>query len=517
LAPPLFHGLLPALIFTMAAGAAAEQTKPILLDSGLSPEQVEQKPYREYVRECLDLLIEHGTDRYGEVKSPILVNILDVRTRECPENPLRLDEPWRVIRRGRRGPAGANLYPDQPTIRAMKALSRITGDARYTDAAEAYLRYYLENLVDEKGFFWWGWHRHYDVYRDTMTGHSGNHHEIHVQQAAWPLLWEIDPEATRREIEAVWQWHIVDKETGECNRHGDGKHGCDFAMSGGEMLCAFAFLYQKSGEPVWLDRARLLADYYWNARHPETQLIPNRPNAGQHRFDGGHFDTSITGFLCHRLLAASRLAGEPSFGEQAVVYLKAYARLGYDQQAGRYWGSLKLDGTPVHGPRVRGGYGQYEPRGHIDMWEPYAAGYENPIYTAQTYALAAEHTGDESLLMAARRWADSMRRDFPPRSCNENGWYQGYCTDWAPHGTYAGLYGRTISFFLHMARITGDGQYAHFAREVAREAVSKLYYKGLLRGHPGKPYYESIDGVGYLLLALVELDEQTRGTGEKLQ
>lgn len=489
------------------AAWAAEPSAEKCLDSGLAPEEVEQKPYRQYVRECLDLLIEHGTDRYGAVRSPILVNILDVRTRDCPEDPQPLDEAWRVIRRGRRAPAGANLYPDQPIIRTMVALSRLTGDPRYANAADACLRHYLANLVDEKGFFWWGWHRHYDVFRDQMTGHSGNHHEIHIQQAIWPVLWEVDREAVCSEIEAIWQWHIVDKQSGECNRHGDGRHGCDFAMSGGEILAAFAFLHNRTNDELWLQRAKLVADYYWDARHEKTQLIPNRPNAGSDRFDGGHFDSSITGFLCHRLFTASRLTGQPVFARQAVCYLKAFARYGYDEQAKRYWGSLKLDGTPVRGPRVRGGYGQYEPRGYIDMWEPYVAGYENPIYTAQTYALAAELTEDDELRLAARRWAESIRREFPPRSCNENGWYHGYCDDWAPHGTYAGLYGRTISFFLHMAHLTGEPEYRRFARRVAREAVARLYYRGLFRGHPRKPYYESVDGVGYLLYALLQLDE----------
>jgi hypothetical protein len=141
------------------------------------------------------------------------------------------------------------------------------------------------------------------------------------------------------------------------------------------------------------------------------------------------------------------------------------------------------------------------------MWEPYVAGYENPIYTAQAYALAADVTGDEELLSAARRWAACIQRVFPPRACDRATWYAEYANNWAPHGTYAGLYGRTISFFLHLHRITGQDEYRDFARQVAREAVSRLYYKGLLRGHPCKPYYESIDGVGYLLVGLLQLDQ----------
>ncbi len=276
-----------AVIMVMLIGQV-NAAAPEILSSELSPQQVLARPYLDYARQCIDLLMEHGTDRYGAIHSPILVNILDVRTRTCPEVPLPLDEPFRAIRRGRRGPAGANLYPDQPAIRAILALSQATGDQRYAKFAHECVGYYLKNLVDDKGFFWWGWHRHYDVYRDEMTGHSGNHHEIHIQQIIWPELWQVDSEAVRREIQAAWQWHVIDKTTGEVNRHGDGHRGCDFAMSGGELLHAFAFLHNKTGDATWLDRARLVADYYWKARDPETDLTPNRPNAGRGQIGRAH-------------------------------------------------------------------------------------------------------------------------------------------------------------------------------------------------------------------------------------
>jgi hypothetical protein len=492
----LFVGLLPLV--------AAEQ--PELLESGLAPEAVENRRYLDYARECIDLLLRHGTDRYGKVQAPILVSTLDVRTRTCPQEPLPLDEAVRVIRRGRRAPGGNNLYLDQPTLRAMAALSRLTGDGRYAAFSRRYLAYATKHLVDSKGFLCWGWHRHYDAYRDEMSGHAGNWHEIHVQQPVWEQLWDVDSKAVVREVEAIWKWHIIDKATGECNRHGDGQRGCDFAMSAGEFIAAFAFLHGKTGEKEWLDRARLVADYYWERRHPETDLIPNRPNAGKDRFDGSHFDTSITGLFCRSLLKASEWTREPLFRDQAVAYLKAYARRGYDEKSGKFWGALKLDGAPLEGPRLPGGYEGYQPRGPIDMWEPYVLGYEMPIYTAQAYARAYELTRDETLLEAAKRWAESIRRSFPPRHCNPTSWYRWYAESWARSGTYAGLYGRTISFFLHLHALTGDTSYRRFAREVAREALSRLYYRGLLRGHPRKPYYEAVDGVGYLLRALIQLD-----------
>jgi len=110
----------------VAAGEAGAQT----VHSDVKPEDVEKKPYVAYVKQCADLLIQYGTDRYGKTETPLLMNILDVHTRSSPENPLPLDEAVRVVRRERRGPAGCNLYPDQPTLQAMFTLSEMTHDRR---------------------------------------------------------------------------------------------------------------------------------------------------------------------------------------------------------------------------------------------------------------------------------------------------------------------------------------------------------------------------------------------------
>jgi len=254
--------LLAVVLAPAAAGQIRTNDRPVAQHD---------KRYVDCIRQCLDLLIEHGTDRYGKSRAPILVSILDVQTRDCPENPERLDEAWRVIRRERRNPAGANLLTDQPLLKTMYALSAATGDEKYAAFARAYTNHYMKNLVDEKGFFWWGWHRHYDVFKDTKSGHAGNHHEIHaINGIDWESLWDANAEAVRMEIEAIWRWHVVDKKTGEINRHGDGRRGCDFSMSAGAFVEAFAFLYTKTRKDMWLDRAKLLSDYYWTRRNPKT-------------------------------------------------------------------------------------------------------------------------------------------------------------------------------------------------------------------------------------------------------
>jgi hypothetical protein len=484
----------------------------VCLESGLQPADVPRRPYADYVRECVDVLIEHGADRYGSVRAPILVAILDVRDRVCPENPLPLDEELRVNRRDRRAPAGANLWLDQETLRVMYDLTRRTGQPRYARFADKYLDYYLAHLVDDKGLIWWGWHRHYDVYKDVMTGHAGNSHEIHYQRARWPELFAINRHAVTREIEAIWQWHVVDKQTGEINRHADGQHGCNFAFTAGEILRSFAFLYHETGDRKWLDRAKLLADYYWHRRNPATNLVAMAPRLAT-RYDGRHFDTTITGLYCSRLLDAFEWTKDAQFRDQAVAYLKAYARYGFDSKTGKFWGSLRLDGTPEPGPRVLGSteadYQRYEPRGHVDLWQPYAGADEQPLGTARTYVDAAKLTGDAELIEAARRWAECIRQALPPGPCLAEAYYEKYARTWAPHGTYAGYYGQTIAFFVGMSRLTGEAKYGDLARSVANEAVAKLYYRGLFRGHPCKPYYEAMDDVGVFLEALLQLSFNT--------
>ena len=92
----------------------------------------------DYVTISLDTLINRGTDRYGPVRTAMLMSILDVETLESPEKPQWLDteayyEPGRAHRRAM---AGSNFWYDQATIRAMYAVSRATGDPKYARAAD---------------------------------------------------------------------------------------------------------------------------------------------------------------------------------------------------------------------------------------------------------------------------------------------------------------------------------------------------------------------------------------------
>jgi hypothetical protein len=499
-----------------AEAPASVRTSPqrdvLVLDNGIREADVEKRPYRDYVAACVESLIRDGVDRYGPIRQPLLVSTLDVRTHAPPEAMPAEPMPWRMLPYGQQLQRlrGCECLADQPTVDVFCLLSRESGDSEYTEFADAYLRC-VTSLTCDKGLFWWGWHRYYDVDRDQRATSKDNYHELHILRPRWEALWRVNPTATATALEAIWQWHVVDKQTGEHNRHANGKRGRSFPMSGGEFVYALAFRYSKTHDPEHLRQALLAADFHWQHRDPRTNLLPGQSSIDRSRFDGWHMDTSVTGIYCYFLLKSYELTGVATFRDQALTYLKAYARYGYDPKSGKFFGSLRLDGTPEPAPRAVEGYAAMEARGYVDLWEPDVLGYEAPIYTAQVYAYAYQLTKDASMLDTARKWAQWIRRAPPSQGCLvENGHYANYAERFSRYGTYADKYGRTISLFLHLYALTGESSYLDDAKQLARQSVARLYYNGLFRGHPAKAYYCSLDGVGFLLYALLQLDAVVR-------
>ena len=111
------------------------------------------------------------------------------------------------------------------------------------------------------------------------------------------------------------------------------------------------------------------------------------------------------------------------------------------------------------------------------------------------------------LLTTAIQWADLIRQNLPATESLTATYYQSYSEDYAPLGTYAEHYAHSMDLFVTLYEITGEDHYLLSARDVAKQAISKLWYDGMLRGHPGKQQYEALDGVVILLEELVDLSQ----------
>jgi hypothetical protein len=468
--------------------------------------------YREAVRTCLDNLLAHGTDRYGPVATPMLMSVIDVCTNKAPREPLALDAWVRTEERpGRRNPGGCDLWDDQPLLHALYAFSELAHDPRYARAADAYVRSFFERARKPNGMLGWGSHLFYNAFTDKVDDdRHGNPHEILVHLAEWDAMWRVDPEAVRREVEGIWRWHIVDKRTGQHNRHDDASPGCDFAFSGGSFAHAFAFLYGKTREPVWLERAKLVMNWHWSHRDPRTNLPPDAPSTGG-RYDATHCFTTVVGPHAAALLRCYEITGDPAFCDTAVAYIKAWQRYAWDETAGRFFAAVKLDGTPVPEQARGPGYDAWMPTGYADTWPTTMFSYEFPLAAAQANVYAYEVTRDPELLQGARRWARHIRASLPPEVGRR--WRKEILVALpgvaGTGGTYADGYGRAIAFFVHLYRASHDPADLASAKALADEAMTKLTENGWLKGHPAKPYYESTDGVGTLLCALLELNNTT--------
>ena len=330
----------------------------------------------------------------------------------------------------------------------------------------------------------------------------------------------VHPTGVERAIEGIWQHHVVDQTTGLHNRHDDRRQGCDFAFSGSSFAHAQAFLFATTGDPLHLRRAKTLANWHFENRNRQTGLTADCPGLTR-RYDGNHCFTTVSGPHAMALLESHRLTRDHFFYDAAVNYIKAYDRHGWDPDAATYWAMLKLDGTPIPDQAKGSGYGAYAPYGHVNVWRTTFYSYEFTLSAAQAALFAYEAStengeADPELLTIARRWANVIAAAMPPQTGRR---WKAELEAAMPAakergGAYAEDYGRAISFFVHLARVTGEQQHLRLAETLAQDAVEKLFHNGLFLAHAAKPYYETTGGVGLLLVALLELDrpgEDLRG------
>jgi len=465
--------------------------------------------YREAAIACVDKILEHGLDRYGPVKTAMIASVIDTRTGEVPQEPEPIDSLIRTEGRfHRRNPGGADLWDDQHLLRVLYAASELSGDDTYTKASDVYVAAFLERGVKDNGLLSWGSHIYYDLYTDAPGGDQDGKgpHETLVLCPDWKTLWRINPKAVQREIEGMWEWHVVDKETGLFNRHDDKHVGCDFAFLGGELIYAFAFLANETGDEKYLDWAKIVAGRHWNARNTDTNLTPDAPSTGD-RYDANHCFTTIPGPYAASLLKAYEVSGEVSFRDMALAHIEAYTRYGWDADAQRYHAMLTLDGAPVPEEERGSDYDRFKPTGHVETWRTLMYSYEFPLIAAQTAVYAFEVTNDPDAHVAARNWATHIRQDMPVQLGHR---WKADVEETMPalknvEGSYAENYGRAISFFLAVHRATGDLSYLRDAKSIADDALQKLSKDGWIVGLPTKPLYETVDGVPILLHALLEL------------
>lgn len=451
------------------------------------------KGFLNYVRECSDVLIAEGTEKYGDVHSPMLLSILDTAGHEHPNCEI---PPVEGQRQGDRALFGGNLQHDVPLLQAWEALSELTGEERYRQAGRDYLRFFLDNCTGSATGLWpWGEHGHWDFYKEAF-GHTTHEYLGAPPLEFWERAWEMNPRAVLGEADGLLN-HVVNLDTFEFNRHADisaplptprapGMDFLDFPRHGGFYIQVWAFAYSKTKDARYTGYCERMMDHYTRVRHPQTGLLPvtssSHPNQAS-------VATQLS-LAVSMMESVPLLQGTPT-GERcnalALEYLESLAALPHDPEAGRY-----CSGGAIAGP---------------DPSKLSSPGF-------------AYHYGSEFLAMDALLWCQAYRLTGKPRYLQiARGIAEFYAK--APgvplEGTVrAQVFGSLINLMVDMDELAGGEMWLAAGERFGAQAIEELYHNGLFRGATGLWYYESESWPSTLMYALLRLHAAKEGTATRV-
>src|SRR5690554_2103863 len=99
------------------------------------------KSYLPLILSHLESLAVHGTDRYGEIHTPMFMATLDPITLSYPEDDTRPEDYKQRAYRLIHAPRGSSAYWDQPMLSAIYTLAEKTEIPSLVAAADLYLDY----------------------------------------------------------------------------------------------------------------------------------------------------------------------------------------------------------------------------------------------------------------------------------------------------------------------------------------------------------------------------------------
>lgn len=457
-------------------------------------------------------IIEKGTDHYGNQTTPVWMSSLDPSTVLYPDNDSRpTDIPARVyLNRSVDAPKGATLYWDFPNLAAAIALSETTGNPKYRKAAIEYIKFYLNHCKAANGTLLYGNHYYYQAFDDQcvrfqsseppvavdFNQEQGDLHEIRPFSPPWEILWAIDSVATLQYLKTITFNHMADLETGEFNRHADGKRGYAFIEQGGILVYSLAYLFQKTNDDTYLKQAQSIINYSYQHRDEVTGLIANCPT--QDRWDR-YTSTTEVGHWARYVLKAAELVPDPfSDSWRSVIdsVVSKWLKYGFNNAEGQFYGGLDVSSASPFKPVQEYAY---QPGKHSNIWNPLFPTHDYPLQMAETCIELYRLTDKTIYKQASERWLEHIQRQVKNRDVDQL--------------LYAENYGRIIHYLINYQETFAFSPARKLANRLAEEAVEQLYLDefGMFRSHTGENRYDAVDGIGLLSLSLLQL--QTGNTG----
>ncbi len=394
----------------------------------------EPSRYFNAVRTFADNVLKYGRDVYGPKHTPLFVDGLNIETHD-PAKWEKDSQVWIL----------SNLASQQNLFRVLDGLTTLRGDEKYRQAATEAIEYAFENMRSNNGLLHWGGHVAYDALGDKLCMEQYQH-ELKCHYPYYELMWRINPQATKKFLEAFWSAHILNFSNLEMNRHGNlnkqlgnpwqNKYesgpvffwgtGLSFINTGSDLFYAGAMLSKLSGEQAPLVWSKRLAHRYVETRNSKTRIggyqfsqsrtascAPGiRGDRAQYQYGDdfkGHFVVEGTLFPCYGNTPVVRpricqfLLGDMlgvkgnEFTQWALEELTAWGKVAYRKKDNSFIPML-TDGTSMEGYVCKKD-GYFGPKGRV-----LKAGRAGPM-DFWTYALAYRVTGDAFMWEMARNIA----------------------------------------------------------------------------------------------------------------
>ncbi|MCC6698707.1 MAG: VCBS repeat-containing protein [Candidatus Hydrogenedentes bacterium] len=294
-------------------------------------------------RSTADTLMRAAPDQYGTRHTPLWVAAIDPDTGSLvEEKPPTWQSYWDAEDYVMTA-QGCNLYRDLPMLRAFHGLTRLTGDPQYREEAERYLSFWLAECPNKTtGVFPWGEHMSYNCVRDVIVA---TRHEMEYNLPEWEMLWTLNPEAVRKEIEAIYRISVWDKEGFLYDRHANYYTGefdplpvrGSYIKHSGLFAYSFMFLYTKTGDRKHLEWARKMSEVYWKNRDPKTGLVPGYVSSG-----GGSGNSNWQLVLAYYILEAAGEFPDPVVLRHGLDLVDSVLQYGFDVNTGAIANELEL-------------------------------------------------------------------------------------------------------------------------------------------------------------------------------
>jgi hypothetical protein len=258
--------VMDAFVFSTRS-SLTEQDLDTLLDGGVidSPEPLN---YLNVALDYADALVDHGTDTYGSTQSGMILSMMNRHTLQpfssMPTVPNGVRPADRVTTHG------SNVNLDQNMYRVLYMLSDMTGDSKYSTAADAALSKFLQvSPSPATGLLAWGEHLCWDLQTDAAADMNSDKliHEPKRPTVLFDKLYELNPTAMINYADGLWDHQIANHTDGNFSRHARyGYHApgtnYDFPKEGGYFINDWARAHGKTGESRFLGYIDVLADRY---------------------------------------------------------------------------------------------------------------------------------------------------------------------------------------------------------------------------------------------------------------